>query len=202
MLDVWMRLAAIASRAERHDVAYDAFKHALLLQPDDSSAQLGAATALLRLRRLDEARQQAQRLLHDPASAAPAHELLARIALARRDIETARSEAALAEAIDGKRPVLAYVNGRIALDRGRFDEALDLFEQALASLDKAGAQPLPELRLYAADALLRLSRFSEAEYLLLRELHDNRTSPRARASLASLYRATGRTDEASALTAH
>ena len=57
---------------------------------------------------------------------------------------------------------------------------------------------LADLRYYAADTLLRLNRFPEAEYLFLEELKTRPFNARTRAGLAAVYRATGRTDEAAA----
>jgi tetratricopeptide (TPR) repeat protein len=204
LVDVWLHLGRTASRADRHDVSADAYKHALQLAPALSEARLGVSSALLRLRKLDDARRYAEQVAADAApndneSLAGAHELLARIALASREQELARFEAELAEAADPNRPVRAYVEGRLAYDQHHYEEAIGFFEPALASLEQSQQRPLADLRIYAADTLRQLDRPAEAEYLLLEELRDVPSSARARAGLVALYRATGRSDEAATL---
>jgi tetratricopeptide (TPR) repeat protein len=123
-----------------------------------------------------------------------AHELLARIALARHDPDLARAEATLAEKADSTRPIRAYVEGRIALDRHRYVEAFESFDLALTQLAKTPGEPLMDLRLSAAESLLHLQRFEEAEALFREELEELPDSARARAGLSALYRATGGRD--------
>jgi arylsulfatase A-like enzyme len=151
MIDLWRHLADVAASTDRNDLAVEAFRHVIQSEPDNNEARLGLATGLLRLRKLDEARQAAQRLANDESAGgrarADAHELLARIALAHHDLDLARSEAESAEHEDASRPVTAYVAGRIAFDARRYVEALEQFEAALAILTNANARPLGDLRL-------------------------------------------------------
>jgi len=206
MRDVWLLLATTASRAERADIAVDAYQHAIALEPANADAYLGAAAALLRLRRFDDAAARAQHVADDSegdaAVQAHSHELLAQIAMAKRNVELARAEAALAEEADPDRPVGAYVNGRNAFEHRRYAEALELFEPALETVNKTPRFPLADLRLLTAEALLHVDRLSEAEYLFLEELKGSPTNERARAGLVAVYKATGRTTEASALAQH
>jgi tetratricopeptide (TPR) repeat protein len=202
LADVWLHLASAATRAERHELAVDAFKRVMVLRPEDQSAVVGAANASLRMRRIDEARELAASVTSsttgDSGSRAAAHEVLARTALLAHDAETARAEAALAEEAEPGRPVGAYVDGRIAYDQGHYAAAAAAFEQALKVLEKTRKRPLADLRYYTADTFLRLERFAEAEYLFLEELKERPLSARLRAGLATVYRATGRTAEAAA----
>jgi tetratricopeptide (TPR) repeat protein len=206
MRDVWMLLANTAWRADRPDIVLDAYEHAAQLEPANNDARLGAATALLRLHRLDDAAARAQSVVDeetaDPRSQSRAHEVLAQVALARRNVDIARSEAALAEEADPSRPVRAYVDGRLAFDRRHYAEALELFEPALERVEKTPRQPLADLRLVTAEALARQDRSSEAEYLFLEELEQSPFSERARSGLTALYKATGRATEAAALAQH
>jgi predicted Zn-dependent protease len=204
--DSWMHVAAVATLAEKHEVAADAYRHIVELTPASPEGHLGVARALLSLRRFDDARTQAMQIVDesigDAASAGTAHELLARAALGRRNYEAARAEAAKAEAANPKRPVVAYVNGRIAVDQRKWPDALDAFESALAALRATQEPPLADLRLYAAEALTRAERLSEAEYLFLEELKDAPFNSRAVAGLTAVYKATSRNDEAKALSQH
>ncbi len=203
MIDLWRHLADAAASTDRNDLAVEAFRHVVQSEPDNAEARLGLATGLLRLRKLDEARQAAQRLANDEFAGgrarADAHEVLARIALARHDLDLARSEAELAEHEDASRPVTAYVAGRIAFDARRYVEALEQFEAALAIITTANARPLGDLRLLTAEAMMRADRLSEAEYLFEQELADTPLSLRARTGLTAVYTATGRSREAAAL---
>jgi arylsulfatase A-like enzyme len=206
MPDVWLQLARTAARNERQDVAIDAFRHALALDPDNVAGHLGAAASSLRARRLDDVVMHAQWVLDNAdthaVQKAEAHELLARVALSRRDAELARSEAAAAEREDSKRPVGAFIEGRLAMDQGRYPEAVDSLTAALAAADKSGRPPLADLRVFAAEALIRVDRIDEAEALLDAERLAFPANVRARAALQALYRATGRAREAAALAQH
>ena len=57
----WHQLGDFAATAGRMDRAVDAYRRAAALRPGAPADHLAAARALLRLRRLDEARQQAER---------------------------------------------------------------------------------------------------------------------------------------------
>ena len=198
---VWSQMAAYAGCIDRYDVAVDAYNHLVALAPSDADAHLGAAQALLKMRKLDEARGHAESAAEvaeprDAASRAAAHALLARIALTRHDADQARREAELARQEDHSLPMPAYVEARLLYDQGHVSEALPFFEGALAEIRQAHARPMQDLHFYAADALARLERYPDAEAHYLEELRAFPQNTRARAGLAALYHATGRTDEA------
>ena len=199
--DLWNQLAGFAARLDRFDLAADAFKKYIALKPSAPDGYLGAATALLKQRKLEEARAMAARAADAAADAAPparaaAHELLARIALARRDAEAAREQAALAHGADSRVPVQAFVDARLLYDQGRYEEALPLFEQALEQQKKAGGAALADLHFYAADTYGRLERYSDAEAQFTAELIDFPYHLRARAGLATLYHTMGKDEDA------
>lgn len=201
LTEVWKQLATFAVRIERHDLALGAYRRLIELKPLDAPARLGAATALWRLRRLDEAREDALRAVEvipdgEPRSFAAAYELLARIALTRRDADTARQEATLAQIADPTVPVLTYVEARLLYDQGEYDTALPLFEQALAELETSGGRPMLDLHYFTADTLARLERDTDAEAQFVEELRLFPYNTRARTGLATVYHATGRIDEA------
>jgi arylsulfatase A-like enzyme/Tfp pilus assembly protein PilF len=201
LIDVWSQLAVFATRIDRHDQALDAYKHFIALKPDAAIAHLGAAASLLKLRRLDEARDHAQ-LAADVAAAsdrrgrASAHEMLARIALARHDADEARAEATRAREADPAMPLPGYIDGRLLYDQGRYADALPLFSDAIAELKKNGSLQIAELHFYAADTLDRLERYDEAVPEFLEELKYFPQNTRARAGLAMVYQANGQPDEA------
>jgi arylsulfatase A-like enzyme/Tfp pilus assembly protein PilF len=201
MADVWAQTAAFAGRIDRFDVALDAYKHYIALKPAEPQPYLGAAAALLRLRKYADAREHALLAVQvagekEARVVASAHEQLARIALAQKDPDTARQEAAKAEEADPSMPVAAYIEGRILYDQGRYGDAVQPFEQAIGLLRNPGSRAVPELYYYAGDTLGRLERYHDAEVAFTEELRLFPLNARARAGLAMLYQATERPDEA------
>jgi arylsulfatase A-like enzyme/Tfp pilus assembly protein PilF len=200
MADVWSQLAMFAGRLDRQDLVLDAYKHFIELRPSDPGGYLGAAATLFRMQKLKDAREHAELAVQiaggDTRSLANAHELLAKIALARHDADDARAEAALAEKAEPRLPFVAYADARLLYDQGQFADALPPFEAALAQQHKNGDTPLAELHYYAGDTYGRLERYPEAEKQFLAELRDYPQNIRARAGLAMLYQATGRSDAA------
>ena len=198
--DAWARLGAIADRAGRSDLALDAYRKVMTLRPDDAHGHLGAATSLWRLRRTDDARRRAEQAAmladHDVVLGGSARELLARIALGRRDAITARAEAAAAAALEPGRPVPMFIEARLLQEQRLFEEAWPLFEAALAELQRSNARPIADLHFYAAQTLANLYRYPEAEYQFFEELQQFPLNARARTELASMYHSQGRTDEA------
>jgi tetratricopeptide (TPR) repeat protein len=202
MAEVWRLLGTVAARIDRYDDVLNASWYWIGLKPEDPNAYLAAAAALVKLKRLDEAREQAAVALtvaseKDRRPRAGAHELLARLALAKHDAETARDEAALALKADPAFPMPQYVEARLLYDQGKYDEALPLFERAAAALAKPGASPIAELHFYLGDILIRQERTAEAEAALLAELRAFPQNLRTRGALALLYHSGGRSDEAS-----
>ena len=202
MAEVWRLLGTVAARIDRYDDVLNASWYWIGLKPEDPNAYLAAAAALVKLKRVDEAREQAAVALtvaseKDRRPRAAAHELLARLALAKHDAETAREEAALALKADPAFPMPQYVDARLLYDQGKYDEALALFERAAVALEKPGAPPIAELHFYLGDILIRQERTAEAEAALLDELRAFPQNLRARGALALLYHAGGRSDEAS-----
>jgi arylsulfatase A-like enzyme/cytochrome c-type biogenesis protein CcmH/NrfG len=201
LVEVWSRLNTVAARIDRDDEALNACWHWIGLRPEEPAAYLGAAAALLKLKRFGEAREQATLAAQvaperDRRLKASAHEVLARIALARHDAEGAQEEAALARKADPAFPLPLYIEGRLLYDLAKYDEALPLFEQAIAQLKKPAAAPIAGLHFYTAETLTRLDRESEAEAEFLDELRLFPQNLRARSGLAMLYHAGGRTEEA------
>ena len=199
--EVWNDLAGAALLLNRYDVALDAYRHIIELEPAQPDGYLGAADVLLKERRFDEARARATDAVDvladgDSRSRALAHELLARIALARRDTEEAREEAALAQQADPALPMSDFVEARILYDLGRFEDALPVFQKALTAAAKPGASPIFELHFYAGETLARLDRPTDAEAEYRSALRRFPQNVRARAALATLYHNTGQPEAA------
>ena len=197
---VWADLAAVRFRMGRYEQAVDAYHELLALAPERPSAHLDVSTTLLRLRRLDQAAQHAELAISSGGAGvtaqthADAHELLARIALARGEGDVARSEAELAQKTNPGLPF--YVAGRLLYDAGKYEEALPEFERALDAIEDSDGTEVADLHFHTGDTLLRLERRTEAENQFLLELRRFPQDIRTRAALAASYQAAGRREEA------
>ena len=200
MADVWQQLGNLLSRTGRQAEAVEAFKKFVALRPSDSSGVVVVAGALMRMGRLDEAWSHAQLAVklappEDRRARASAHEMLARIALRRQDLDAARAAAAEAQEADPTLPMPQFVQGRILHLSGRYAEALAHFQEALRQLE-ARRVTIAEIHYYTGDVLARLERHAEAEAQFKAETRLFPQNSRAWAGLAMLYRATGRDAEA------
>lgn len=198
--DLWIRLAEAAAHAGRHDLSIDAYHRAADLGAGPEAA-LGAAAGLFELRRLDAARTEAERAVklasaEDRGSRGSAHELLARVALMQYDEVGAREEAARAEEAEPGRPMLAYIDGRVAYDRGLNEAAVGAFEAAIARRREPSGRAVSDLHFHLGKSLQSLDRADEAEYHFLEELKSFPRSVTARLALVALYRTYGRSEEA------
>jgi tetratricopeptide (TPR) repeat protein len=167
--------------------------------PTDPHALVGIAAVCLRLNRLDEARAHAELAARFASSddgriLGSAYELLAKIALRRRDRDAALQYAARAEAADPTLPMAAYVRGRIAHAAGQYETALAFFLETARRLE-GRTITLTELHYYTADTLARLERPRAAEVEFRKELALFPENIDAWAGLAMLYRSQGRDAE-------
>lgn len=186
---VWLQFASVMERSGRFADAVEAFKQVVKLSPAEPAevlGALGAARGLLQLGKLDEAKAQAALALKRAPAAA--HELLARIALARNDGAEARRQADLAQQADTTLPLPLFVQGMLLYKAGKYGEAAPAFEQAL-QIAESRPVPTSELHYYYADTLSRLERYPEAEAHFKEEIRLFPRSTPARVSLAMLYRA-------------
>jgi choline-sulfatase len=193
MADVWLQLAQVLTRAGATAAAVDAYRKVIELNPSDAGALIGAAAGLLRLNRLAEAEAHARlAVAHAPAGA---HELLAKIALARNDAASAEREASLAHEADPTLPLPLYVKGLVLYRQGNYTAALSYLQQAASALSARTLQ-INELHFYMGDIFARLERYPEAEAEFKAEVRLFPHNARVRASLAMLYRSTGRDRDA------
>ncbi|MDI6871552.1 MAG: tetratricopeptide repeat protein [Bacillota bacterium] len=89
------------------------------------------------------------------------------------------------------RPAIKAFLGRAAADRGRVDEAVELYREALSADPSLGLA-----RVGLAEGLSRLGRTEEAIAEYERFLEDNPDDPEALAAVGQLYLVTGRAAEA------
>jgi len=196
----WTSLADVAVLAERYDVAKTAAQHLVDLAPEDPAPLVLAARIALTARRLDDAATVAQQAI-DLGSKnrivnAEAHTVLALVALAKSDADTARSEAKEAQQADPASALPAYVDARLLVDEGNDADALAILEKVDAKSDKTPATPLMNLKRLTGEVLIRSDRAGEAEPFFVGELRDFPHNLGARVALAELYQSMGQTDEA------
>jgi tetratricopeptide (TPR) repeat protein len=196
----WKTLADIATLSERYDIALAAAQQVVDLASSDPAPLVRAAQIALGAKKLDEAASHATQALDldsgNMRAAAEAHTVLALVALARYDTDTARSEALAARMADPDSVVPLFVDARLLADEGNDADALGLLEKANAGVEKSRSAALPQLRSMTGDVLVRLDRAAEAETFFVDELRDFPHSLNARVSLATLYQSMGQTDEA------
>jgi len=189
MTDVWLQLAEVYVRQGLSEDAVHAYGEAITRNPKDPGSLIGVAGQLLRLGRLDEARKHGE--LAVPLAPAGAHEILAKIALARRDKDEAMKEARLAQQADPSLPMPLYIQGLLLYNDQQYAAALTPLLQARDAM-KGRTLQMNDLNYYIGDSLARLERYREAEPYLLEEVRVFPHNNRARAGLAMLYRAMGR----------
>jgi arylsulfatase A-like enzyme/Flp pilus assembly protein TadD len=193
MVDAWIHYAAVNIRLGRNTEAYAAYREAISRKPDEPGALLGAATLLLSMNRLDEARKHAELAIKN--SPAGAHQALANIAIMRGEFDEAARQADLAAKADPTLPFPLFVRGMIAYNRQQYAEALPLLSQAREGYARRTTQP-SDLHFFIGDSLARLGRYEEAQPYFIQELRLYPQNIRARAGLAMLLQSLNRPDDA------
>jgi arylsulfatase A-like enzyme/Flp pilus assembly protein TadD len=193
MIDGWIHYAAVNTRLGRGTEAFGAYQEAIRRKPDDAGALLGAATLLLQMNRLDEARQHAELAIKN--SPAGAHQALANIAIMQGKFDEALRQADLAAQADPTLPFPVFVRGMIAYNRQQYAEALPLLAQAREGYAKRTTQP-SDLHFFLGDTLARLGRYEEAQPYFIQELRLYPQNTRARAGMAMLLQSMNRPDDA------
>ncbi|MES1245272.1 MAG: sulfatase-like hydrolase/transferase [Acidobacteriota bacterium] len=192
MLDSWESLGQALQKLGRHDEALAAYEEAMKVSGGAGHVALSMAALLLDMDRLDDARKHAEIGL--PTSPAVAHNLLAQVALAKKDLPAAEKEARAALEARGSRLGPLVTLAGVLEAQGKLEEALKLTDDALAEM-KPG-QTFTGLYLVRGDLFGRLDRGAEAEQAFLREIHDFPADTAAYTRLAALYAALGRPAEA------
>lgn len=169
------------------------------LRPEDPQIATTLAVTALRAGKLVEAGAFAEEAVArasagDAPSRIEARMAALEVALASKNAELAAMHVAEIERVDPALPLGDYVEGRVAFDEQRFEDAVAALQNAARAL-QGRASIVPDLQLVLGDALTQLDRSTEAEAAYRQELQTDPTSVRAYASLASLYHSTNR-DEA------
>ena len=194
----WRALADVATLAERYEIAQAAAQRLVELAPADPAPLVRSARVAYAAHKLDDAASNATAAIElgskNARVNADAHALLALVALARGDRETARAEALESRKADPASVLPLFVDAQLHADDGALDEALAILEKANAA--NAQATPLKDLKSLTADVLVKSDRGAEAETFLLDELRDFPHNVNARAALARLYQEMGQTEDA------
>lgn len=196
MLDVWDILARTLEHLGAIDEAVDAAKRALRLSPTTTHLALLISSMDIERNHLDEAQQHAELALE--AEPGLAHDLLARVALARGDIPGAEREANLA--LQTRDRVFALLTlARIELGRQNPAVALAYCDRGVAFLSTRKNSGVKDLYFVRGDALARLGRAAEAEESFRKEIELFPRDPKAYKNLILLYATEGRNDDATKL---
>jgi tetratricopeptide (TPR) repeat protein len=196
---VHYQVGTVLARTGRLEEAIGAFRAARELRPEEAALALALADALMRAGQIEAAGEQALDAVAlapdgDARQQAAAHEMAARVALARQDAEAATRHAEAAYDADPAVPVPAFVRGRLRYEQSEYEEAAAAFEDAVAALQERGGAPVPDLHLYLGETLTHLGRYAEAEAEYREELRAFPRNMRAYAGLATLYHASNRDD--------
>lgn len=196
MLDVWDILARTLDHLGQVDEGIEAAKHALRLSPSTTHLALLISSMDLERNRIDDAQKHAELAVESEPGLA--HDLLARVALARGDIATAGREANLA--LQTRDRVFALLTlARIELDRNNPAAALAYCERGVAFLSTRRNSGVKDLYFIRGDALARLGRDAAAEESFRKEIELFPRDPKAYKNLILLYATEGRTDDATKL---
>ncbi|OYV96506.1 MAG: hypothetical protein B7Z68_05505, partial [Acidobacteria bacterium 21-70-11] len=183
MVDVWLKLGEVLANAGLDEQAVAAYRDAMQRSPiflPDASVSLGYVE--LNLKRLPEAEAAARRALKDVPT--KAHELLARVALARGDFAAATEEARAAAAERNPQPPALLVMAEVQLGEGKPADALGTIERAAQRANELRFPEVYNLEYLRGDALARLNRVAEAEAAFRREIAAFPSHSRAYANLA------------------
>jgi Flp pilus assembly protein TadD len=193
---VQYQLASALMRAGRLDEAIAVLRDARDHEPEEADLALALADALMRAGRVEQSALQADEAVvlaqgGDAATRAAAHEMAARIALARNDVDAATMQAKAAREADPALPIEPFVRGRVLYDQGKYEDAAAAFQEA-ATIARAQKRSIPDLYLYLGESLAHLERYSEAEAQYREELRTFPRSMHVYSRLAMLYAATNR----------
>jgi len=196
MLDVWEMLARDLDALGRTDEAIAAAKEGFRLSPNTTHLALMIARMSIDAHRFDDARRHAELAVKDEPG--PAHDILARVALAKNDLATAEQEAKLAlESRDRASALMTLA--RVELQRKNYAAALDDCNRAIEFLESRKGTALSGLHFLRGDILARMERYDEAEAAMRKEIALFPHDPQPYKNLILLYATEGRNGEATKL---
>lgn len=196
MTDVWDVTAKAYWRLGRREEALAAAKEGLKTNPQSSVLAIAVAEFALEAGHLDDAAQHAELVLSQDAPRA--HEILARVALARNDLPRAEQHARQATS-GGDRAAALVTLARVLKQAGRDAEALAQADEAARIVVSENKPPFAGLAFLRGDLLARLGRDREAEEAFRQEIALAPSDARAYQSLIVLLVSSGRGNDATPL---
>jgi arylsulfatase A-like enzyme/tetratricopeptide (TPR) repeat protein len=196
MVELWVKLGEVYSASGMFQQSAGAYQEAIRRTPLFAPEYVfSAAEVLIKAGDLAKAEQHAALLMTEqPANG---HELTARIALARNDLNRAESEARLSVETDRTfEPKRLILVAEVLQHQGRFAEALQTLDSAEAKAKSGGLGAVYRLDFLRGDTLARMNRFEEAIAAYRREISTFPNNGQAYANLAVLYIIGGRSREA------
>jgi arylsulfatase A-like enzyme/Flp pilus assembly protein TadD len=196
LLDAWDKLGDVLTREGRYDDAAETYRAAIARFPNFSTnLTLSLGFVQLAQGKLEEARTHAD--LGMGSNGPKAHELLARVALARGDFANARRELDASLAGQGRQPALELLRAEIQKGEGDLRGALATVASTERVARETNTLPVPRLEFIRADLLARLDQPEAAEAAYRREIAAFPRNEEAYANLAVVLMITGREREAS-----
>lgn len=193
MVDAWSYLANAAHKEGRDRDALQALRVLDRLQPGSGSTLSMMSQVLYDLGDKPAARLSAERsiVLNGPVEA---HEVLAAIALERKDFDEAEKEARIAIGKNRNRPQAGILLARSRRGRGDLPGALTQLDETRSRFP-AGSH-VSDLEYLRGDILARLGREAEAERAFRQEIESFPGNPPGWTGLALLFASQGRSEEA------
>jgi tetratricopeptide (TPR) repeat protein len=186
-----VNLAVLLEREGDTRRAAQAYSAVIRDYPEDGLARARLAALYQQSGQLDEAwRLSREALQRDPGNLV-AYRTMARVALARNDLDLARLVALRAQKVAPDDPEVAFLGGQIAAKQGDAAGAAAQWRRALA------LQPgFPPARKGLLDAAARQSRWAEAAELASAILKDDPSSAQVQLVLGIAQRHLGKADDA------
>lgn len=189
-IEAWTQLADAMALAGRLAEAASAYREAMA-RSNGFSADLALSLADVDLQqgKLDEATRLAQ--ASTEWSPRRAHELLARVALSRRDLAAAEQHARAIADAPNAHPTDLVLLGEVAAAREKYGEALQVLDKAERAAAEREISAVYRLDFVRGDVLARLGRPAAAIDAYRREIARFPHDERAYTNLAVLYFVTG-----------
>ncbi|HEX6085230.1 MAG TPA: sulfatase-like hydrolase/transferase [Thermoanaerobaculia bacterium] len=192
--DVWDKLGETLVDMGQYDEAIEVYRTAMSrTQRFSPEMALSLGDAYLQAGNADEAARYAD--LAMKSSPAPSHQLLARVAMARRDFATAEREAQAAIGANNPQPAAMLLLAEIHRSRGDLQAALAATEAAAKRAQELGVPKLYRLDFLRGDIYARMDRPADAAAAYQREIANFPENTQAYANLAIVYFIEGRRGE-------
>lgn len=191
LFDVWDKLGEVLTDMGQYAEAIEVYRAAMTrTQRFSPEMALSLGDVYLQAGQPDEAARYAD--LAMKSSPAPAHTLLARVAIARRDFATAEREVTLAMGAQSPQPAAMLLLAEIHRSRGDLQGALAATEAAARRAQELGVPKLYRLDFLRGDIYARMDRPGDAASAYQREIANFPENTQAYANLAIIYFIEGR----------